>query len=135
MEVVITAEIKVVMVEPGKAARVIEIGTELEDLQEAVGGGFIETFYPFEEEVCIVCNDEGKFNGMEPCRAIRDEDGDIADVIFGPFFLCDCSTDHFESLSDEQLQKYLKLFFFPEAFLRSNGRIRVIPYEPQEENL
>ena len=130
MEVIITAAIKVVIVEPGKTARITEIGTELEDLQEAVGGGFIETFYPFEEEVCIVCNDEGKFNGMEPCRAIRDEDGDIADIIFGPFFLCDCSTDHFESLSDEQLQKYLKLFFYPEAFFKNGSRIEVIPYDP-----
>lgn len=48
--------IKVVMAEPGKAARITEIGTALEDLQAAVGGGLIETVYPFDEDVCIVCN-------------------------------------------------------------------------------
>ena len=48
--------IKVLYCEPGRKARIAEIGTELSDLQRAVGGGFIETYYPFEEEVCIVCN-------------------------------------------------------------------------------
>lgn len=51
----INQKITVVMVEPGKVARTAEIGTSLADLQRAVGG-MIETYYPFEEEVCIVCN-------------------------------------------------------------------------------
>ena len=54
-------KIKVIVCEPGKMARVAEIGTGLEDLQRAVGGGLIETYYPFEDAVCIVCNDEGKY--------------------------------------------------------------------------
>ena len=67
--------IRVVYCEPGRLARVKEIGTELKDLQQAVGGGLIEPFYPFMEEVCIVCNDEGKFNGRlqwrELCQPLR----------------------------------------------------------------
>ena len=54
-------KIRVVYCESGKLARVAEIGTELADLERAVGGGCIEPYYPFEEEVCIVCNDEGHF--------------------------------------------------------------------------
>lgn len=50
-------KIRVVYCAPGQLARITEIGTELANLQQAVGGGLIETFYPFEEEVCIVCND------------------------------------------------------------------------------
>lgn len=65
--------IKVVLLEPGKLARVTEIDSSLEGLQHTVGG-MIEAFYPFEEEVCIVCNDESKINGMELNRAIREED-------------------------------------------------------------
>ena len=68
-------KIKVVLCEPGKVARVAEIGTELSDLQRVVGG-LIEPYYPFEEQVCIVCNDEGKYNGMRPCRAIYGEGRD-----------------------------------------------------------
>jgi len=37
--------IRVVYCEPGKLARIKEIGTELEDLQRAVGGGLIEAYY------------------------------------------------------------------------------------------
>lgn len=81
-------KIKVVLCEPGKVARVAEIGTELSDLQRVVGG-LIEPYYPFEEQVCIVCNDEGKYNGMRPCRAIYGEGREMMDIIFGPFFICD----------------------------------------------
>lgn len=41
-------KIKVVLCEPGKVARVAEIGTELSDLQRVVGG-LIEPYYPFEK--------------------------------------------------------------------------------------
>ena len=47
--------IRVVLVEPGKRARETELGTELEDMQAAVGGD-IEGLYPFDEQVCLVCN-------------------------------------------------------------------------------
>ena len=73
-------KIKVVLCEPGKVARVAEIRTELSDLQKVVGG-LIEPYYPFEEQVCIVCNDEGKYNGMRPCRAIYGEDREMMDII------------------------------------------------------
>ena len=124
--------IRVVYCEPGRLARTIEIGTELEDLQRAVGGGLIEPYYPFEEEVCIVCNDEGKFNGMRPNRAVRNEEGRIEDIIFGPFFICDCSTENFGSLSDEQSQRYMEQFRYPEHFFRdiNDGAIKAVRYDP-----
>ena len=46
--------IQVVYCEPGKLAKIKEIKTGLENLQEAVGG-LIETYYPFDEPVCVVC--------------------------------------------------------------------------------
>ena len=66
-------KIKVVLLEPGKVARMAEIDGSLKGLQRIVGG-MIEAYYPFEEEVCIVCNEEGKVNGMQLNRAIREED-------------------------------------------------------------
>ncbi|HCI84155.1 MAG TPA: DpnD protein [Lachnospiraceae bacterium] len=122
--------IRVVYCEPGKLARIKEIGTELENLQQAVGGGLIEPFYPFMEEVCIVCNDEGKFNGMRPCRAVYGEDGRVSDIIFGPFFICDCRTENFASLSDEQLKRFEKQFHYPEYFFRKDNEIAVVRYDP-----
>lgn len=73
--------IRVVLVEPGKVARITDIDASLAGMQKVVGGD-IEGFYPFEEQVCIVCNDEGKLNGMPLNRAIREEDT-ITDVSYG----------------------------------------------------
>ena len=78
------AYITVVMCEPEKFAKVVEISTELKDLQEAVGGGYIETYYPFEdEEVCIVCNDEGKINGMPLNRSVKKDGKEYFKVYIG----------------------------------------------------
>ena len=125
-------KIKVILCEPGRMARCVEIGTGLEDLQRVVGG-CIETYYPFEEQVCIVCNDEGKINGMRPCRAIRDEEGRIQDIIFGSFFICDCSRESFGSLNAEQLHRYGHLFECPERYYRTADGIKAVPYVPERE--
>ena len=126
--------IRVVYCEPGRTSRITEIGSSLEDLQRAVGGGLIEPFYPFEEEVCLVVNEEGKFNGMRPNRAVYDEDGKLMDIIFGPFFICDCSGENFGSLSDEQAEKYRKQFELPENFVRTEQGIKAVPYRPLNQS-
>lgn len=118
------AKMRVLLVEPGKYARSVEIGTRLSDLQEAVGGS-IEAFYCFSEACCIVCDEDGKYDGSLPNRAVRDEDGDIMDVIFGTFFICDCSGTDFAGLSDEQMEKYRKMFYLPEQILTIDGKIAV----------
>lgn len=130
-DVVQSPTIQVVLVEPGKLARIAQIGTTLEAMQQTVGGD-IEAYYPFEEQVCIVCNGEGKINGLPLNRAIRDEDtGDIADIIAGTFFICDCSGESFGSLSKEQQKRYLEKYRLPERFFRSRDGIESVPYKPQ----
>ena len=123
--------IQVVLVEPGKLARIAEVGTSLDAMQQTVGGD-IEACYPFEEQVCIVCNEEGKINGLPLNRAIRDANtGDIADIIAGTFFICDCSGESFGSLSKEQQKRYLEKYRLPERFFRSRDGIESVPYKPQ----
>ena len=118
-EVRIPERIKVIVCEPGKMARVAEIGTGLEDLQRAVGGGLIETYYPFEDATCIVCNDEGKYNGMRPCRAIYDSEKRIQDIVFGPFFICfQDSEGSWLSLDDTARDKLMALWGKPKRFER-----------------
>ena len=80
-----------------------------------------------------VCNDEGKFNGMKLNRGIYGEDGKLMDIIAGPFFICDCSGENFGSLSQEQLERYEKLYKKPERFYKQNGEIVAVPYEPKEK--
>ena len=76
-------KIKVVLLEPGKLARATEIDASLAGMQKTVDG-LIEPFYPFEEQVCIVCNEESKINGMRPNRSVKNDDGVMGDFIFGP---------------------------------------------------
>ena len=72
-------KIKVVLLEPGKLARAAEIDASLAGMQKVVGG-LIEPFYPFEEQVCIVCNEESKINGMRPNRSVKNDDGVMVDI-------------------------------------------------------
>lgn len=128
------SKIRVVYCEPGKAARIAEISNELEGLQSAVNG-YIEAFYPFEEAVCIICNDEGKINGMDPCRAVYGQDNKIMDIVFGPFLICDCSGENFGSLNAEQLQRFYDQFRYPEQFFRINGEIEAVKYRPEKDDM
>lgn len=126
--------IQVVLVEPGKLARIAEVGTTLDAMQWTVGGS-IEAYYPFEEQVCIVCNDEGKINSLPLNRAIRDEDtNEIVDAIAGTFFICDCSGESFGSLSKEQQKRYLEKYRLPERFFRIGETIEAVPYRPKERD-
>ena len=115
-------KIKVVLLEPGKLARTAEIDASLAGMQKVVGG-LIEPFYPFEEQVCIVCNEESKINGMRPNRSVKNDDGVMVDFIFGPAFICDCRGENLASLSDEQIDRYGKMFRYPEHLARVNGTL------------
>ena len=53
---------KVIIKEPGQRPRVTEIENSLSALQEAVGG-YIETV-TFAEDCCIICNEEGRLQGL-----------------------------------------------------------------------
>ena len=119
------SKMQVIVVEPDKEAEIREIGSSLESLQEAVGG-WIEAVYPYKDPVAIVCNEEGKLDGLPLNRALRDEDGYIYDVIAGTFLVVGLTEDNFGSLSDELAERYLERFRQPEVFLQANGRIVVM---------
>ena len=125
-------KIKVVLLEPSKLAHSVEIDASLEGMQKTVGG-LIEPFYPFEEQVCIVCNEESKINGMHPNRSVKNEEGIMVDFIFGPAFICDCRGESLDSLSDEQINRYSKMFRYPEHLARLNGKLIGIPFNPQRD--
>lgn len=56
-------------IEPGTGQRT---GDTLESMQSLVEGD-IEEYMPFEDEVAIICNDEGKMNGLPLNRAVYSE--------------------------------------------------------------
>ena len=117
---------QVVLCEPGKPSCIIIIDNTLDSLQNAVGGS-IQAIYPFDDPVAIICNEEGKINGMELNRALRDEDGRVYDILAGSFLVAGLGQEDFNSLSHEYQEKYQKLFEHPEVFLCVHGEILVIP--------
>ena len=124
--------ISVLLVEPEKRPKVIQIKNELKVMQNLVGG-YIETIMPFEDEVALVCNENGKNEGLSLNRAIYFENSDeIADIIAGTFFICYAPADSedFESLPEKLAKKYEKMFEKPELFfIDSDEKIKAIKYE------
>ena len=100
----------VLMIEPGKAPRRLELSHSLTEMQKAVGG-FIQILYPFSEPVALVCNEEGKLMGLEGNRRVGH------DIISGTFFLAgDTDYGEFCSLTQEQLNQFSQRFAQPETF-------------------
>lgn len=114
----------ILKIEPERKPERADIPDTLEAMQEVVDG-YIQAVYPFEEPVALICNEEGKLNGLPLNRALWDEDGNLYDIISGTFFLCAAppDTESFQSLSEERLLYYEERFRYPEMFLKVNGKL------------
>lgn len=97
---------KVIMCKVGEDARLGVIGNGLKDMQEFVGG-YIEAIYPYDEEVAIVVNEEGKMIGLPFNRAMINDDGKIVDVLCGDFFICGLGEEDFTDIQDEYVEKFI----------------------------
>ena len=101
--------LRVLRVEPGNAPEEKVIGADLESLQAEVAG-LIECVY-MDDDIILVCNEEGKLNGMKLNRRLGD------DIICGPFFLVsDDGEGDFASLNDRQMDALKERFAQPEQF-------------------
>lgn len=122
--------ISVLLVEPCKRPKVIKIENTLEKLQELVGG-YIEVFYPFEDKVAVIANEEGKINGLSLNRALYC-DSKIYDIIAGTFLVVGLGEENFISLSSELSTKFFNRFWHAETFVELNGNILSVPCKPKE---
>ena len=114
---------RVVLVKPMEEAKVVDIEPTLANYQKIVGG-FIETVYPFDDPVVVVCNDEGKFFD-EPNRALYDDSGKLYDIIYDTFFVCGLGEEDFDELTEELAEKYRKRFERGEIFIGVGDEIAV----------
>lgn len=124
-------QLQVLLVEPGKNPKEITIDSDLEDLQEVIGG-HIELAYYYNDPVVILCDEEGKLKGQPLNRAIHGADGGIKDIMAGTFLVCGDGEEDVESLSDELMEKYKAIFEKPEEFFELGGNIIVCPMEVEE---
>ena len=123
----------VLVVEPMKEPYVKEIAPGLHSLQAEVGGD-IGAAYPFRDPVALVCNDEGKLIGLDLNRGLRDENGELYDIMAGTFLVVGLGEEDFASLSPELAQKYMEHFRQPEQFISLGGQIIALPVEPEKDN-
>jgi len=125
---------KVLIVAPEKRPYAKDIDSDLQSMQEVVGG-LIQAVYPFEEPVALICNEEGKLLNLPLNRALRESGSNhIYDVVVGTFFLCGApsNSENFESLTEEQIRRYSEVYAVPEVFCYSHGRLLV--FQREEEN-
>lgn len=127
-----SGKISILLVEPNKYPKMIEIDDTLEAMQTVVGGD-IEEYMPFEDEVAIICNEEGKITGMAPNRAVYEENSrEMLDIICGKFFVAYApfEAERFQSLPPDLAEKYREKFKYPERFMRVNNEIVAVPFKP-----
>lgn len=121
---------RILVVEPEHKPEVRKINDSLKEMQGIVGD-LIQPIY-LGDSVVLICNDEGKLMNLPANRGLRDENGQMCDIIFGTFFLCGApaDTDHFTSLTPEQIERYKERFHTPEMFWGMDGHIVCLPLEP-----
>ena len=114
------------LVKPNEYPQAVKVGIELEDLQAAVGG-YIEVTYPFDDQVGVVLNEEGKLMGLPLNRAVYTEDGDMHDIYVGDFLVMGLTEESFCSLTPEQMKTYEEKFHQPEMFIKMGRSIMAVP--------
>ena len=105
-------KLKVLIVKPNENPYPLEIDADLKSMQNVVGGD-IQAVYPFEDDfVALICAEEGKLLGYPLNRPLVHPEYGVYDVVAGTFFLCSAPPDaeNFESLSEEQIKKYTRIF-------------------------
>lgn len=121
---------RILKIEPGKLPQAKLIDNTLEAMQAEVDG-LIEVI-PVGAGICIVCNDEGKLNGMQPNRWLGD------DIICGPFFVVGDTGDDFCSLTDEQIRVASAYFSVIDVFTGNepqlNPRIEFVEWEDEKDD-
>ena len=134
-----SSKLRVILCRPEEKAESGEIEDKLESMQEVVEGP-IQEYMPFHSEhdpryddLAVICNEEGKLMRLPPSRAIFDEDGQVMDIIAGPFFICyaPLESESFLSLPEDLEKEFLKKFEKPEKFRRTERGIEVIRFEPK----
>ena len=105
-------KIDILVVEPGKAPRPVQVKDSLETFAEIVGGP-IEAGCYLPQRVMLIYNSEAKNLGLPPNRA----NPAARDYIAGTFLLCSFEGEHFTSLTPSQQAEFGKYFAKPGEFM------------------
>lgn len=107
--------IKGILIRPGNVPEVIEFKEGYKELQRLVEGDF--EMPALFDDVDVVLNEEGKFNGSDPNRLLYYK-GQLIDILFGNIVIVDANEEgETISLSEEKINKYMKIFSNEAIFL------------------
>ena len=107
---------KAIILKPGKPGEVANLDPTYNNLRTLVGGN-IEMTYPFEDEyIAVISNEEAKLLDLPPNRAVRREDGSIADIYCGVMVIVALDTDgDYRNLMDEEQDLVMEKWKRPEG--------------------
>lgn len=102
---------KVLFCEVGKLAEIKETSGSLSDMQALVGG-YVESV-GLGNDFILLCNEEGKLQGLQANRNIVDTNGKIVDLIHGNFLICksDILKGEWVGLEDKDIEVAQSLIF------------------------
>lgn len=101
--------IKVVVVYPDEPVPYEgAIHNSLTSMQKLVGG-YIELFR--HDGMEIICNEEGKLEGLPLNRPIFNKDGEVVEILAGTFFVAAADSEgNWRSLTEDEIKKALDYF-------------------------
>ena len=106
---------KGILIRPGNVPEVIEFKEGYKELQRLVEGNF--EMPALFDDVDVVLNEDGKFNGSDPNRLLYYK-GQLIDILFGNIVIVDANEEgETISLSEEKINKYMKIFSNEAIFL------------------
>ncbi len=121
-------QMRVIIKEVGKEPRVEDIENELSTLQKLVGG-YIEAVSTG-QGICLVCNEEGKLNGLPANFPIGN------DVIAGTaVFVAYGNDGNFADLSDEQIEILTNFFNEVKKQMEKAEKLTVVEIAKRAEEM
>ena len=125
--------VNAVVVDVGEYAEIKQISTSSAFLKAELGASTYEMIYPFEDKsIAVIINENAPVEGSRFCRALYESDGEtIKSIIQGKFIVVKTDENNICSLSEEEKQKYLDLFYLPEKFF-FDGEVVAFKYKPDE---
>lgn len=121
--------LNVLLVKPNELPIKMQIKNTLEAKQKLVDGNIEYTYLQNNDDVTIICNEEGKILGLEPNRDIGN------DIICGNFIIVgdDYKLGEDRSLTDEQIDKYIK-YFGKESIEKTNLKLQQLYLKDQKND-
>lgn len=99
--------------------------------------GDIEEYMLFDDEVAIICNEEGKMRRIPLNRTVYEDNKEMVDIIASKFFICYAliESEKFHSMPKELARKYGEKFKYPKRIYQIIDGIEAKPYKPVSKDI